>query len=69
MGNTKDRGGNVPIVNLSIVMPSYNDGHFLTSAVERYMSQSYVPDELIIVVDGSTDESISILSAMSSAGV
>ena len=50
--------------SISVVMPSYNDGHFLESAIKTYMDQTCTPDEIIVVVDGSTDDSMAILERL-----
>lgn len=40
---------------ISIIMPTYNRGHLLVEAVESCLSQTYPNFELIIVDDGSED--------------
>jgi glycosyltransferase involved in cell wall biosynthesis len=46
---------------LSVVMPNYNHGHFLKSAVEEILGQSFPPCEIIIIDDGSTDDSVKVI--------
>ncbi|MDF9844974.1 MULTISPECIES: glycosyltransferase [unclassified Paenibacillus] len=48
--------------NLSVLMPVYNASRFLRQAVESILCQSYTDFELIIIHDGSTDNSLEILS-------
>lgn len=47
---------------VSVIMPSYNHAAFISAAVNSVIAQSISNWELIIVDDGSTDESLSILS-------
>ncbi len=46
---------------LSVVMVNYNHGAFLHDALESVISQNYHPWELIVVDDGSTDNSLEII--------
>jgi glycosyltransferase involved in cell wall biosynthesis len=46
---------------LSVMLCNYNHGEYLHRSVGAILSQSRPPDELVIVDDGSTDDSVSIL--------
>ena len=46
---------------VSVVMPVYNGERYLMEAVDSVLAQSYVALELIIVDDGSTDSTATIL--------
>ncbi|MDB5298873.1 MAG: glycosyl transferase family 2 [Phycisphaerales bacterium] len=53
------RGGKVPTV--SVVMPVYNAQRYLASAVDSVLAQTFGDFELIVVDDGSKDDSLTIL--------
>ena len=46
---------NAPV---SVVVPSYNHGRFITRCLQSILRQSYQPLELIVIDDGSTDDSV-----------
>ncbi len=46
---------------VSIVINNYNYGHFLREAIDSALQQTYEPLEVIVVDDGSTDESRPII--------
>lgn len=46
---------------LSVVMPNYNHGHFIGAALEAIVGQSRPPDEVIVLDDGSTDDSVRVI--------
>ncbi|MCF0197537.1 MAG: glycosyltransferase [Bacteroidaceae bacterium] len=48
---------------VSIVMPVYNTGPFLREAIESVLAQTRTDWELIVVDDGSTDDSAAIVSS------
>ena len=52
---------NQPLV--SVIMPVYNSEKYVSEAIESVCNQSYQDWELVIVDDGSTDKSISIIEA------
>ena len=54
-------------VTLSVVMPNYNHAEFLPISVAAILSQLQLPDEIVIVDDGSTDQSRSVLERLASA--
>ena len=53
-------GESIPMI--SVLLPVYNAGGNLVSAIESILNQTYTNFELIIINDGSTDDSLSILN-------
>jgi glycosyltransferase involved in cell wall biosynthesis len=47
---------------ISIVMPTFNGGTYIRACVESCLNQTFEDLELIVVVDGSTDDTEEILS-------
>ncbi len=53
---------------VSIIMPAYNSGKYIARAIESAMIQNYRNFELIIVDDGSTDNTRKIIAGFESEG-
>lgn len=47
---------------VSVITATYNDGKFISDAIESILAQSWSDFEFIIVNDGSTDDTLEILS-------
>ena len=48
--------------HVSIIIPCFNYGRFLAEAVESALEQTHVPLEVIVIDDGSTDDSYDVAS-------
>jgi len=51
-------------VDISAIIPCYNGEEFLREAVDSINNQTYLPQEIIIVNDGSTDKSKEIIEIL-----
>lgn len=49
------------IIPVSVVMPTYNDAEYLRQAIDSILGQTFPHFEFIIVNDGSTDDTESII--------
>ena len=48
-------------MNTTVIIPNYNGAHFLTPCLEALKNQTVQPAEIIVVDNGSRDESLSLL--------
>lgn len=49
---------------VSVILPTYNRAHTIVRAVESVLAQSYAKLELIVVDDGSTDNTVELLGTI-----
>jgi glycosyltransferase involved in cell wall biosynthesis len=45
---------------ISVIIPVYNAGRFLVQAIESVLDQTHPADQVIVIDDGSTDDSVAI---------
>ncbi len=49
---------------VSVIIPVFNGASFLRQAIESALAQSFPPDEVIVIDDGSTDDSLEVASSL-----
>ena len=49
--------------SVSVLMPAYNCGNFIKDAIDSVLNQSFGDFEFLIVDDGSTDETVSVIES------
>src|SRR5690348_16409624 len=47
---------------VSIIIPCYNQAHFLAEAIESVLAQSYPHFEIVVVDDGSPDNTAEVVA-------
>jgi glycosyltransferase involved in cell wall biosynthesis len=55
------------MATLSLILPNYNDGALIRSALARFVAQTRPVEEIIVVDDGSTDDSLKKIKNMANA--
>lgn len=55
----------IPIPMISIVIPLYNKEDCVSTTLQSVLNQSFTNFEIVVVDDGSTDKSLSIVSSLS----
>ena len=54
---------------LSVLLPVYNGASYLREAIESILGQTYTDFELIVIDDGSTDDSLSVVGEFADSGI
>jgi glycosyltransferase involved in cell wall biosynthesis len=49
---------------LSVILPNYNHGKLIARAITALLAQERPPDEIVVVDDGSTDDSVSVIRSL-----
>jgi len=52
-------------IKISVVIPLYNKQDFIQKCLNSVLNQTYLPDEIIVINDGSTDCSLEIATSFS----
>jgi glycosyltransferase involved in cell wall biosynthesis len=54
-------------LSVTVIIPAYNRAHTLSGAIDSLLQQTQTPNEIIVVDDGSTDETPALLSSYGSS--
>ncbi len=49
------------MIGVSVIIPTYNRAHVLTRAINSVINQTYIPNQVIVVDDGSLDNTQDLL--------
>ena len=49
-------------LRVSVIIPAYNHARFVAQAIESALTQTFPPAEVIVVDDGSTDDTVRVLA-------
>lgn len=63
MTGHQTHAGSVALI--SIIIPCFNQSHFLRAAIESVVAQTYEPKEVIVIDDGSTDGTADVAACYS----
>lgn len=58
------QGGTLSKHKVSVIIPCYNQGKFVTDSINSVLAQTYKNIEIVVVNDGSTDDSREVISAL-----
>ena len=52
-------------ITISVIIPTYNGAHRISNTLKAIVGQSVSPDEVIVVIDGSTDSTEQVVESYS----
>jgi glycosyltransferase involved in cell wall biosynthesis len=56
----------MPALTISVIIPAYNAGRTIGATLDSVLGQTLAPDEILVMDDGSTDDTRSILTSYGS---
>ncbi|MES2709360.1 MAG: glycosyltransferase family 2 protein [Verrucomicrobiota bacterium] len=56
-------------MRLAVIIPSYNHAHYIGAALESVLSQTRRPDRILVIDDGSKDDSVEVIRRFAGRGV
>jgi len=56
-------------LRVSAIITTYNAAHFVGEAIESVLAQTRLPDEIVVIDDGSTDDTARVVARYASHGV
>ena len=52
-------------MRISAVIPAYNSAAYIAEAIISIVKQSYIVDEIIVIDDGSSDNTLAVIQGLS----